>query len=77
MDRYLQRPQCLVSTCLGIFSASYYVTQKYGTDVDLTDSRPQILTDDLIEGNSESHSLDFLPSVITLLNGKTIMKRKV
>ena len=75
VDRYLQRPHCLESTCLGIFSASYYVTQKYATDVDLTDSQPQILTDDLIEGNSESHDLDFLPSVITLLNSKKIMKK--
>ena len=76
VDRYLQRPHCLESTCLGIFSASYYVTQKYATDVDLTDSQPQILTDDLIEGNSESHDLDFLPSVITLLNSKKIMKKR-
>ena len=63
--------------CLALFAAHYY--KDYKTDFyELSDSQPEILSDDFIEShNIENHSTG-LPDQIKLVNSEEIMKcRKI
>jgi hypothetical protein len=78
--RYSDRPKNIPITnnmCLALFSTNYYKDYKIYID-DVSDSQPEVLSDDIIEcQNTENYSTE-LPDRIKLMSSKEVMKcRKV
>ena len=78
--RYSDRPKnipIINNMCLALFSTNYYKDYKIYID-DVSDSQPEVLSDDIIEcQNTENYSTE-LPDRIKLMSSKEVMKcRKV
>ena len=74
--RYSDRPKnipIINNMCLALFSTNYYKDYKIYID-DVSDSQPEVLSDDIIEcQNTENYSTE-LPGRIKLMNSKEVMK---